>query len=100
MKGSLYSGRARWGEAQPVGLCHPAPDKALHQRCHSPEAFGLSHSDSESHPEPPAQAAGKAMPAPCHRMARATATRGQRDHFSERRLLPHFPSLVSPVMSF
>lgn len=43
---------ACWGETQSVGRCHPAPDKARHRRCHSPGAFGLSHSDSNSHPEP------------------------------------------------
>lgn len=94
MKGLLYSGRVRWGKAQYVGRCHPVPDKALHQLCQSPEAFGLSHSDGNFHPEPPVQAARKEMPTPCQRDAQTDSHAGQRYHFSERWLLPPFPSRV------
>lgn len=53
VKESLYSWRVFRGEARSVGRCHPAPVKALRQRCHSPEAFGLSRSNSNSRSEPP-----------------------------------------------
>lgn len=40
----------------------PGPRQAPHQLCHNPEAFGLFHRGSNSHPELPAYAAGEAMP--------------------------------------
>lgn len=42
----------------------PGLPQVLHQRRDSPEAFGLFDPGSNSHPEPPAEAAGEAMPAP------------------------------------
>lgn len=98
-KGSLYSGHVRWGKAQYVGRCHPVPDKALHQRCHSPEAFGLSHSDSNSQSEFPAQAAWKEMPNPARGMPKPAATRDGATISASDGFSRPFPHVWSPVMS-